>query len=159
LTVSGNIAFPLEVRGHQPESIARKVEETLRLVKLEGFGERLPSELSGGQQQRVALARAIVFEPSLLLLDEPLGALDALTRLEMHRLIEQLWRRHGFTALLVTHDVTEAVALADRVLLIDRGGIALDASVALPRPRSRTAPGFADLEDRVLRHIIGNPAG
>ena len=79
--------------------------------------------------------------------------------LEIHRLIEQLWRRHGFTALLVTHDVAEAVALADRVLLIDRGGLALDATVTLPRPRSRTAPGFAALEDRVLRQIIGNPAG
>ena len=97
----------------------------------------------------------LVHRPRLLLLDEPLGALDALTRLEMHRLIEQLWRRHGFTALLVTHDVTEAVALADRVLLIDRGGIALDAGVPLPRPRSRTAQGFAALEDRVLRQIVG----
>jgi sulfonate transport system ATP-binding protein len=100
-----------------------------------------------------------VHRPRLLLLDEPLGALDALTRLEMHRLIEQLWRRHGFTALLVTHDVAEAVALADRVLLIDRGGIALDAGVALPRPRSRAAAGFAELEDRVLRQIVGQPAG
>jgi len=133
--------------------------EALAQVGLAGRGGDWPSTLSGGQRQRVALARALVHRPRLLLLDEPLGALDALTRLEMHRLIEQLWRRHGFTALLVTHDVTEAVALADRVLLIDRGGIALDASVTLPRPRSRTAPGFAELEDRVLRHVIGNPTG
>jgi len=129
--------------------------EALVQVGLGGRAQDWPATLSGGQRQRVALARALVHRPRLLLLDEPLGALDALTRLEMHRLIEQLWRRHGFTALLVTHDVTEAVALADRVLLIDRGGIALDATVTLPRPRSRTAPGFAELEERVLRHIVG----
>ncbi|WP_082536254.1 MULTISPECIES: ATP-binding cassette domain-containing protein [unclassified Roseateles] len=130
--------------------------EALAQVGLAGRGHDWPATLSGGQRQRVALARALVHRPRLLLLDEPLGALDALTRLEMHRLIEQLWRRHGFTALLVTHDVAEAVALADRVLLIDRGGIALDATVALPRPRSRTAAGFAELEERVLRHIVGH---
>ena len=131
--------------------------QALSQVGLAGRGTDWPATLSGGQRQRVALARALVHQPRLLLLDEPLGALDALTRLEMHRLIEQLWRRHGFTALLVTHDVAEAVALADRVLLIDRGGIALDATVALPRPRSRAAAGFAELEDRVLRHIVGQP--
>jgi sulfonate transport system ATP-binding protein len=139
-----------------PEARARAME-ALGQVGLAGRGGDWPSTLSGGQRQRVALARALVHRPRLLLLDEPLGALDALTRLEMHRLIEQLWRRHGFTALLVTHDVAEAVALADRVLLIDRGGIALDATVSLPRPRSRTAAGFAELEERVLRHIIGHP--
>ncbi|RZJ06807.1 MAG: ATP-binding cassette domain-containing protein [Rubrivivax sp.] len=133
-----------------------RANEALDQVGLAGRGNDWPSTLSGGQRQRVALARALVHRPRLLLLDEPLGALDALTRLEMHRLIEQLWLRHGFTALLVTHDVAEAVALADRVLLIDRGGIELDATVALPRPRSRTAHGFAELEERVLRHIIGS---
>ncbi|MCY4753283.1 ATP-binding cassette domain-containing protein [Pelomonas aquatica] len=138
-----------------PEASARAME-ALGQVGLAGRGGDWPSTLSGGQRQRVALARALVHRPRLLLLDEPLGALDALTRLEMHRLIEQLWRRHGFTALLVTHDVAEAVALADRVLLVDRGGIALDAAVSLPRPRSRAAPGFAELEDRVLRHIVGH---
>ena len=91
--------------------------------------------LSGGQRQRVALARALVHAPRLLLLDEPLGALDALTRIEMQRLIERLWQRHRFTALLVTHDVSEAVALADRVLLIEEQRIALDRRLALPRPR------------------------
>ncbi|WP_082567395.1 ATP-binding cassette domain-containing protein [Pelomonas sp. Root1217] len=131
--------------------------EALSQVGLAGRGSDWPATLSGGQRQRVALARALVHRPRLLLLDEPLGALDALTRLEMHRLIEQLWRHHGFTALLVTHDVAEAAALADRVLLIDRGGITLDATVALPRPRSRMAAGFAELEERVLRQIVGHP--
>ena len=89
-----------------------------------------PAVLSGGQRQRVALARALVHSPRLLLLDEPLGALDALTRIEMQQLIESLWHEQGFTALLVTHDVAEAVALADRVLLIEDGRIALDERVA-----------------------------
>jgi len=150
--VVDNVALGLAGRDARDRAM-----EALSQVGLAGRGSDWPATLSGGQRQRVALARALVHRPRLLLLDEPLGALDALTRLEMHRLIEQLWRSHGFTALLVTHDVTEAVALADRVLLIDRGGIALDASVALPRPRSRTAPGFAALQDRVLRHIISEP--
>jgi sulfonate transport system ATP-binding protein len=117
-----------------------------------------PSRLSGGQRQRVALARALVHRPQLLLLDEPLGALDALTRIEMHTLIERLWREHGFTALLVTHDVQEAVALGDRILLIENGQIALDQLVPLARPRVRTSAAFAALEADVLeRLIVGAP--
>lgn len=113
--------------------------------------------LSGGQRQRVALARALVHRPRLLLLDEPLGALDALTRIEMQQLIERLWRELGFTALLVTHDVAEAVAMADRVVLIEEHRVAFDEPVALPRPRSRTMAGFARLEDRVLRRVLAQP--
>jgi sulfonate transport system ATP-binding protein len=122
-----------------------------------GLGERLgdwPARLSGGQRQRVALARALVHNPRLLLLDEPLGALDALTRIEMHALIEGLWLRNGFTALLVTHDVQEAVALADRVILIEEGRIALDERVPLPRPRERGAAAFAALENRILTRVL-----
>ncbi len=133
--------------------------DAARVLEQVGLGERLddwPAQLSGGQRQRVALARALVHQPRLLLLDEPLGALDALTRIEMHGLIEGLWRRHGFTALLVTHDVQEAVALADRVILIDNGEIALDERLTLARPRSRGDAAFAAAEkrllDRVLRH-------
>jgi sulfonate transport system ATP-binding protein len=84
----------------------------------------------------------------------PLGALDALTRIEMQALIEGLWREHGFTALLVTHDVGEAVALADRVILVEEGAIALDERVNLPRPRSRGNPAFAMIEDRVLQRVL-----
>ena len=117
-----------------------------------------PAVLSGGQRQRVALARALVHSPRLLLLDEPLGALDALTRIEMQQLIESLWQQQGFTALLVTHDVSEAVALADRVLLIEDGRIALDERVPLARPRSRGNPRFAAIEERILQRVLREPS-
>ncbi|AOJ68967.1 MULTISPECIES: ATP-binding cassette domain-containing protein [Burkholderia] len=113
-----------------------------------------PAQLSGGQRQRVALARALVHRPQLLLLDEPLGALDALTRIEMHALIERLWREHRFTALLVTHDVQEAVALGDRILLIEAGRVAFDQPVPLERPRARASATFAALEERVLQRVL-----
>jgi len=125
-----------------------------------GLGDRLnewPARLSGGQRQRVALARALVHNPRLLLLDEPLGALDALTRIEMHRLIEGLWRQSGFTALLVTHDVQEAVALADRVILIEDGQIALDQRIDLPRPRVHGDAAFASIEKRILDRVLQKP--
>jgi len=122
-----------------------------------GLAERAddwPAALSGGQKQRVALARALVHEPQLLLLDEPLGALDALTRIEMQQLIESLWLARGFTAVLVTHDVAEAVALADRVLLIEEGQITLDVQVDLPRPRQRGTAAFAALEQAILSRVL-----
>jgi sulfonate transport system ATP-binding protein len=125
-----------------------------------GLAERAqdwPAVLSGGQRQRVELARALVHAPRLLLLDEPLGALDALTRLEMHGLIESLWRGQGFTALLVTHDVAEAVALADRVLLIEDGRVALDEPVPLPRPRRAGDVRAAEIEARILQRVLRTP--
>lgn len=123
-------------------------------VGLEARANDWPAQLSGGQRQRVALARALVHRPQLLLLDEPLGALDALTRIEMHALIERLWHEHRFTALLVTHDVHEAVALGDRILLIEEGRIALDQPVPLARPRARASTGFAELEEHVLQRVL-----
>ncbi|AJG19877.1 ATP-binding cassette domain-containing protein [Cupriavidus basilensis] len=141
-----------------------RLADAARVLGQVGLAERAgewPARLSGGQRQRVALARALVHHPRLLLLDEPLGALDALTRIEMQGLIEALWQRLGFTALLVTHDVSEAVALADRVVLIEDGRIALDQRVALPRPRQRGSAAFAQLEDAVLRRVMrleGTPA-
>jgi sulfonate transport system ATP-binding protein len=126
-----------------------------------GLGERAddwPAILSGGQRQRVALARALVHDPGLLLLDEPLGALDALTRIEMQQLLENLWRQRGFTALLVTHDVAEAIALADRVILIEEGRISLDLRIDLPRPRARGSAVFAALEEQVLNRVLQQPA-
>ena len=130
----------------------------LRQVGLEERAHDWPAVLSGGQRQRVALARALAHDPQLLLLDEPLGALDALTRIEMQRLIEDLWLARGFTALLVTHDVQEAVALADRVLLIEDGRITLDQRIALPRPRSRGDPLLAQLEASILARVMRQSA-
>ncbi len=151
--VVDNIALGLS----GPDARAR-AREALAQVGLADRANDWPAVLSGVQRQRVALARALVHRPRLLLLDEPLGALDALTRIEMQQLIESVWKEHGFTALLVTHDVPEAVALADRVLLIEDHRIALDERLALPRPRSRGQAAFAAIEERVLRRVLREPA-
>jgi sulfonate transport system ATP-binding protein len=126
----------------------------LASVGLADRAEEWPSALSGGQKQRVALARALVSRPRILALDEPLGALDALTRIEMQRLLETVWRRERFTAIMVTHDVAEAVALADRIVLIERGTIALQVPVNLPRPRSRGTAEFGALEEQILERLL-----
>ncbi|MCU6670933.1 aliphatic sulfonates ABC transporter ATP-binding protein [Enterobacteriaceae bacterium H4N4] len=126
----------------------------LAAVGLENRAKEWPAALSGGQKQRVALARALIHRPGLLLLDEPLGALDALTRIEMQDLIVSLWQEHGFTVLLVTHDVSEAVAMADRVLLIEEGKIGLDVTVDLPRPRRVGSARLAELEAEVLDRVM-----
>lgn len=130
---------------------------SLRQVGLEERAGEWPAVLSGGQRQRVALARALMHDPELLLLDEPLGALDALTRIEMQQLIESLWQERGFTALLVTHDVQEAIALADRVVLIEDGHITLDERIPLARPRARGNATFAQLEERILARVLKHP--
>ena len=140
------LGLPAEERAHG--------ETVLAQVGLADRVNDWPAKLSGGQRQRVALARALVHNPRLLLLDEPLGALDALTRVEMHRLIENLWQSNRFTALLVTHDVQEAVALADRVILIEDGQIALDETIALARPRWHGHPAFARIEKRILDRVL-----
>lgn len=130
------------------------VQAALRDVGLQDRAADWPAALSGGQRQRVALARALVHRPQLLLLDEPLGALDALTRIEMHALIERLWLESGFTTLLVTHDVQEAIALADRIIVIDDGAIVFDEVVNLPRPRIRGSREFAAMEQAVLNEVL-----
>lgn len=122
-----------------------------------GLGERAgdwPSVLSGGQKQRVALARALVSRPRVLALDEPLGALDALTRIEMQGLLEGVWRRERFTAILVTHDVAEALRLADRVVMIEDGRITMDTPIMLPRPRRRGSVDLAMLEEWILSRLL-----
>lgn len=134
-----------------------RAQDALAAVGLADRAQEWPAALSGGQKQRVALARALIHQPRLLLLDEPLGALDALTRIEMQQLIERLWQQHGFTVLLVTHDVSEAVAIADRVILIEDGQVGLDIEVALPRPRQRASAALAAVEEQVLNRVLSLP--
>lgn len=150
LSVLENVGIGTELKKNwQPLA-----KQALAQVGLAERAAEWPHVLSGGQKQRVALARALSAKPKLLLLDEPLGALDALTRLEMQQFIEKLWLDQQYTSLLVTHDVTEAIALADRIILIEDGNIALDLAVQLPRPRSRINPKFAQLEETLLQHLL-----
>ncbi|HWL20548.1 MAG TPA: ATP-binding cassette domain-containing protein [Bradyrhizobium sp.] len=131
-----------------------RAEQALIEVGLADKRGQWPAVLSGGQKQRVALARALVAGPRVLAFDEPLGALDALTRISMQRLLERVWHEQAFTAILVTHDVSEAVALADRILVIEDGRIAHDVNVDIPRPRRRGAADMAALEGSILRHLL-----
>jgi sulfonate transport system ATP-binding protein len=151
--VAANVEVGLS---HTPSGPSRRRQavEALAQVGLSGREAAWPAILSGGQKQRVALARALVSHPHILAFDEPLGALDALTRIEMQALIEQVWQDKGFTAIVVTHDVAEAVALADRILLLDTGRVALDVAVDLPRPRRRGDPEAATIEGRILDRLL-----
>ena len=144
MSVFENIAFPLRIRKMSVAKIAEKVDEAVALVRLEGMEQRKPHELSGGQQQRVALARAIVFNPDILLLDEPLAALDRKLREEVRAELHQLQRRLGITTILVTHDQDEALSLSDRVVVLESGRVQQVGTPgdAYHRPTSRFVAGF-----------------
>jgi sulfonate transport system ATP-binding protein len=131
-----------------------RAENALAEVGLSDKRAQWPAVLSGGQKQRVALARALVGNPRMLAFDEPLGALDALTRISMQGLLGRVWRNQGFTAILVTHDVSEAVALADRVLVIEGGQIAHDIDVDIRRPRQRGSAELGRLEGSILDELL-----
>ncbi|WP_067484594.1 ABC transporter ATP-binding protein [Actinomadura hibisca] len=151
--VRANVALGL--RAADPAAAARALAE----VGLADHGGAWPLTLSGGEAQRASLARALVREPGLLLLDEPFSALDALTRITMHRLVLDLWDRHGPGVLLVTHDVDEALLLADRVLVLDGGRIAHQSRVATPRPRHRDHPDLTALRATLLERLGVTPEG
>jgi NitT/TauT family transport system ATP-binding protein/sulfonate transport system ATP-binding protein len=152
LTVAQNIAFGLEVRGTGRISATESARHYIRLVGLGGFEEAYPRQLSGGMAQRVGIARALTVQPEILLLDEPLGALDAMTKLTMQEELARIWREEGLTMILVTHDLEEAIHLADRVLVLSKENAApprlLD--VDLPRPRDRSAPDFVAMRRRLM---------
>ena len=158
LTVRRNIQAGLVARGvlrrHRAE-----VEEFLALVGLEAFTDVYPHQLSGGMAQRAALARALVNHPKVLLLDEPLGSLDAFTRMRMQDEVLRLWQARGTTMLLVTHDIDEAVYMSDRIILLTPRPCRVDRvlDVALPRPRQRNSPGFLRLRADILEmlHLAG----
>jgi len=145
----------LGLRTADPQSAARTALDEVGLTER---ASAWPGTLSGGEAQRASLARALVREPRLLLLDEPFSALDALTRITMHRLVVSLWDRHKPAVLLVTHDVDEALALADRVLVLGEGRIARSSPITLPRPRVRDHPDLVALRLKLLTQL-GVPAG
>jgi spermidine/putrescine ABC transporter ATP-binding subunit len=160
LTVEENVAFGLQVRRRGADEIRAKVREYLQLVRLVGYEARKPSQLSGGQQQRVALARALITEPQLILLDEPLGALDRKLREEMQIELSQLLRRVGITAIFVTHDQDEALTMSERVAVMNRGVLE---QLAAPRdlyerPRTAFVAGFVGIST-MLSGTLARDAG
>ena len=148
--VLANVLLGLPRRGTEGRAAADRARAALAEVGLAGREDAWPNQLSGGEAQRAALARSLAREPELLLADEPFGALDALTRIKMHALLRELWERHGPTVLLVTHDVDEAVLLADRVLVLEEGRFSLDLPIELPHPRSARDERLAAYRDRLL---------
>jgi len=154
-TALGNVSFGLEMKGvakAEREEIARN---QLRLVKLEKFCDSYPHHLSGGMQQRVAIARALAYNPSVLLMDEPFAALDALTRDDMQRLLAEVWRETRKTVVYVTHNVAEAVYLADRVIVMTPhpGTVRATIDIALPRPRDPLSVEFLEYQKELLNHL------
>jgi putative spermidine/putrescine transport system ATP-binding protein len=155
MSVARNVAYALVMRGVDKTAIARKVAEALEMVELDGMAERLPRQLSGGQQQRVALARATVFQPRLLLLDEPFGALDRKLREQMQLEVRRLQRRLGLTTLFITHDQEEALVMSDRIAVLDKGRLQ---QVGLPQEvyEAPANPFIADFigESNIFNGVI-----
>jgi NitT/TauT family transport system ATP-binding protein len=162
-TVLQNVMFPLEAAPRAQRARQREqCRQYLRQVGLEGFEDKYPWQLSGGMQQRVAIARALAAEPDVLLLDEPFSAVDALTRMELQSLVLDLWQAKGFTAVLVTHDVEEAIFLADRVVVLSGrpSTVSQIVPVPLPRPRNqlttREDRRFLELRHHLMTSLLGN---
>jgi len=156
--LDANIRFPFEIKGTQPDRIW--IDELLNRVGLEGFGGRFPRELSGGMQQRAALVRALSFKPSVLLMDEPFGALDSFTREEMNRLVEEIWMDAPTTIVLITHSIEEAIFLSDRIVVMSPrpGRVASIHDVPFPRPRSMeimASKEVFDLTNTIKMEIVG----
>ncbi|MBB5752761.1 ABC transporter ATP-binding protein [Prosthecomicrobium pneumaticum] len=156
--LDSNIAFPFEIKGGKPDRAW--VDHLMHRVGLDGFGAKMPRELSGGMQQRAALVRALSFKPSVLLMDEPFGALDSFTREEMNRLVEEIWMETPTTIVLITHSIEEAVFLSDRVVVMSPrpGRVASIHPVPFPRPRSieiMTTREVFDLMTTIKLEIVG----
>jgi NitT/TauT family transport system ATP-binding protein len=154
-TALGNVAFGLEMKGVANPERDRIAREQLRLVKLEKFTNSFPHHLSGGMQQRVAIARALAYNPSVLLMDEPFAALDAMTRDDMQRLLADVWKETRKTVIYVTHNVAEAVYLADRVVVMSAhpGTVKTVMKIDLPRPRDPLSVEFLDCQKELMGHL------
>ncbi|MBZ9813973.1 ABC transporter ATP-binding protein [Mesorhizobium sp. CA7] len=152
LTVLGNVAFGLEVRGIAKAEAEKRARFYVALVGLAEFSDAYPRQLSGGMAQRVGIARALTVQPEILLLDEPLGALDAMTKISMQEELARIWSDENVTMVMVTHDLEEAIYLADRVLILPRekGGAARLIDVDLPRPRERSESRFVRYREELL---------
>lgn len=152
LTVLGNVAFGLDVRGTPRPEAETRARHYIRLVGLAEFEGAYPRQLSGGMAQRVGIARALTAQPEILLLDEPLGALDAMTKLTMQEELARIWREEKVTLILVTHDLEEAIFLADRVLVLpkEKGSVPRLIEVGLARPRDRSEPQFVEMRRRLM---------
>ena len=152
LTVLGNVAFGLEQQGASRDQARRRASRYVHLVGLQQFENAYPRQLSGGMAQRVGIARALAVQPEILLLDEPLGALDAMTKISMQQELARIWRDEDVTTVLVTHDLEEAIYLADRIVVLprDKGGEPRLVEIDLPRPRDRSAPEFVRHREALL---------
>ncbi|AWJ83666.1 sulfonate ABC transporter ATP-binding protein [Azospirillum sp. TSH58] len=155
LTVEENVGIGLEATAVPAAEKQRAIREHIDLVGLSGFEKAYPYQLSGGMAQRAAIARGLVNRPEILLLDEPLGALDSLTRAHLQDELLRIWKQENVTALLVTHDVEEAVYLADRVVVMEPrpGRIRRVLPIDLPRPRDRAAPAFAAVKESIIQEL------
>lgn len=158
-SVLGNVLFGLAARGKKFRESEEKAKSLIELVGLKGFESHYPWELSGGMQQRVAIARALAYEPEVLLMDEPFGSLDALTRLELEDTLLRLWEELGTTILFITHDIEEAIYLSDRIWVLSRrpSEIIEELHVDFSRPRqqtvTRSAEGFMEIRNRIYKQI------
>ena len=155
LTVLGNVAFGLETRGERRERAEERARHYISLVGLDDFADAYPKQLSGGMAQRVGIARALTVQPEILLLDEPLGALDAMTKITMQEELSRIWSEENVTMIMVTHDLEEAIYLADRVLILpkEKGRAARLIDIELPRPRDRSERRFVKHREELLREF------
>jgi NitT/TauT family transport system ATP-binding protein/sulfonate transport system ATP-binding protein len=158
MTVSQNIALALKNHNLPQSEKDRQVAEHIALVNLTGFENAYPHQLSGGMAQRAAIARALINKPKVLLLDEPLGARDALTRVHLQRELQRIWVQQRCTVIMVTHDIEEALYLGDRVIVMDAhpGRIKHEIRVDLPHPRERSSPVLQGYKDRLLEELVGH---
>jgi NitT/TauT family transport system ATP-binding protein len=163
-SVLGNVRFGVEAKNHNSRQARVKAKSLIDLVGLEGFENHYPWELSGGMQQRVAIARALAYEPEVLLMDEPFGSLDALTRLQLEDKLLELWEKLGTTILFITHDIEEAIYLSDRIWVLSRrpSEITEELRIDFPRPRNQLATRaearFMEIRNRIYRKISNESA-